>query len=52
MSGNPRVPPLGEVLSDVLTESEVAEFTAHMRPLVESGEGIERRAVAYLTAGG
>jgi arsenite methyltransferase len=52
MSGNPRVPPLGEVLSDVLTESEVAEFTAHMRPLVESGEGIERRAVAYLTASG
>jgi arsenite methyltransferase len=27
-----------------------AEFTGYLRPLVESGAGLERRAVAYLTA--
>jgi ubiquinone/menaquinone biosynthesis C-methylase UbiE len=49
-SGNPHLPPLGELLADVLSPAELAEFTAHLRPLVESGDGESRRAVAYLTA--
>lgn len=50
MSGNPLVPPLGEVLDRVLSLQEIAEFTAHVRPLVESGAGRERQALAYLAA--
>jgi len=49
-SGNPLVPPFGEVLDQTLTPAEAAEFTRHLRPLVETGTGLERRAVAYLTA--
>jgi arsenite methyltransferase len=50
MSGNPLVPPLSDALDRALTEQEKAEFTAHLRPLVESGAGQDRRAVAYLKA--
>lgn len=50
MSGNPLVPPLGTVLDRVLTPAEITEFTAYLRPLVESGAGRERTALAYLTA--
>lgn len=50
MSGNPLVPPLGEVLDRVLSPQEIAEFTAHLKPLVESGTGRERQALAYLAA--
>lgn len=50
MSGNPLVPPLADVLSQVLTEQETAEFTAYLRPLVEAGAGTDRKAVAYLKA--
>lgn len=50
MAGNPLVPPLGEVLDQVLSPPEIAEFTAHIKPLVESGTGRERQAHAYLTA--
>ncbi|MGH3234894.1 MAG: hypothetical protein ACRDOH_16900, partial [Streptosporangiaceae bacterium] len=50
MSGNPLIPPLGEALDRVLSADEIAEFTGHLRPLVESGTGRERRALAYLTA--
>ena len=50
MSGNPLVPPLGEVLDRVLSPREIAEFTAHIKPLVESGTGRERQALAYLAA--
>lgn len=49
-SGNPNLPPLGELLRAVLTPAQLAEFTAHLRPLVESGRGEHRLAVAYLTA--
>jgi arsenite methyltransferase len=47
---NPLVPPLGEVLDRVLSPQEIAEFTAHLKPLVESGTGRERQALAYLAA--
>lgn len=50
MAGNPLVPPLGEILDRVLSPQEIAEFTAHIKPLVESGTGRERQAHAYLTA--
>jgi hypothetical protein len=49
-SGNPLVPTLGEALDTVLSPQEAAEFTAHLKPLVESGTGLLRRALAYLTA--
>lgn len=49
-SGNPLIPTLAEAMSQVLSPPEVAELTTHLRPLVESGTGLERRALAYLTA--
>jgi arsenite methyltransferase len=49
-SGNPLVPTLGEALDSALSPQEAAEFTAHLKPLVESGTGLLRRALAYLTA--
>jgi arsenite methyltransferase len=49
-SGNPLVPTFGEALNSVLSPAEAAEFTEHLRPLVETGTGRERRALAYLTA--
>jgi arsenite methyltransferase len=49
-SGNPLIPAFGEVLDRALSPEEAAEFTRHLRPLVETGTGQERRALAYLTA--
>ena len=50
ISGNPLIPTLGEALDRVLSQEEAAAFTEHLRPLVESGAGRQRRALAYLTA--
>ena len=50
MSGNPLVPTVGEALDRTLSPEEIAEFTAYLKPLVESGTGRERRVVAYLAA--
>jgi arsenite methyltransferase len=50
MSGNPLIPPTGEALDRTLSPGEIAEFTAYLKPLVESGTGQQRRASAYLTA--
>lgn len=49
-SGNPLIPTFGEAIDRTLTPQEAAAFTAHLRPLVESGTGRERTALAYLTA--
>jgi arsenite methyltransferase len=49
-SGNPLIPTFGEALHRVLSPEEAAEFTRYLRPLVESGTGLERIALAYLTA--
>ena len=49
-SGNPNLPPLGEMLQEALGPAELAAFTAQLRPLVEAGMGERRTAVAYLTA--
>ena len=50
ISGNPLIPTLGEALDRVLSQEEAAAFTEHLRPLVESGTGRQRRALAYLAA--
>ena len=50
MAGNPLVPPLSEALERALSAQEIAEFTAYLRPLVESGGGRARSALAFLTA--
>jgi arsenite methyltransferase len=50
MAGNPRVPSLGEALEQALSPQEIAEFTAYLKPLVESRAGRDRSALAYLTA--
>jgi arsenite methyltransferase len=50
ISGNPLIPTLGAALDSVLSPQEAAEFTAHLKPLVESGTGRQRRALAYLAA--
>jgi SAM-dependent methyltransferase len=49
-SGNPLVPTFGDALGQALSQQEAAELTGYLRPLVESGAGLERRAVAYLSA--
>jgi ubiquinone/menaquinone biosynthesis C-methylase UbiE len=49
-SGNPLIPAMGEALDRTLTGDEIITYTEHLRPLVESGTGQERRAAAYLTA--
>jgi arsenite methyltransferase len=49
-AGNPLIPTLQEALDEVLSPQEAATFIGHLRPLVESGTGERRRALAYLTA--
>jgi SAM-dependent methyltransferase len=49
-SGNPLEPTFGDALDQSLSRREAAELTGYLRPLVETGAGLERRAVAYLTA--
>jgi hypothetical protein len=50
MSGNPLIPTFGEALDRALNQQEAAELSRYLRPRVESGTGLERTAVAYLTA--
>jgi arsenite methyltransferase len=50
ISGNPLIPPFGEAINRALSPGEITEFTAHLKPLVESGAGQERLVMAYLTA--
>jgi len=49
-AANPKVPTLEEALAQTLTSDEAAQFVAHFRPLVESGEGTIKAAVAQLWA--
>jgi len=37
-------------LDRTLTPDEIITYTEHLKPLVESGTGQERRAAAYLAA--
>ena len=47
---NPKVPSLEEVMQEALTPIEIERFSNYLRPLVESGQGTHRLAVAYLWA--
>ena len=49
-SGNPLVPTFGDAIAQTLSPHEAAEFITHLKPLVESGAGLERMAIAHLTA--
>jgi arsenite methyltransferase len=48
--GNPKLPSLAEAMEQVLTDDERKRLAAHMRPLVEAGDGVGRWAKAYLRA--
>jgi arsenite methyltransferase len=48
--GNPKIPSLAEAMDQALTTDERERLTAHLRPLVERGEGVGRWAKAYLRA--
>lgn len=49
-AGNPKIPTLEEAMQQALTTNEQEEFVAHLRPLVETGQAVQRSAVAYLWA--
>jgi ubiquinone/menaquinone biosynthesis C-methylase UbiE len=49
-AGNPKIPTLAEAMHAVLTPTEQEAFTAHLRPLVDNQQGVDRSAVAYLWA--
>ncbi len=49
-AGNPLAPTLAEAIAQALTPDEAARYAAHLRPLVEHGEGVNRSAAAYLWA--
>ncbi len=49
-SGNPLNPTLEEAMAQALSPHEAERFTAYLRPLVETVQGYERQAVAYLWA--
>lgn len=49
-SGNPLCPTVSEAVDRALTPAERDRFYAHMRPLIERGEGSSRWATAYLAA--
>jgi SAM-dependent methyltransferase len=49
-SPNPLSPTVGEVIDNALSAEQARRFTAHLRPLVEEGQQIERLAFAQLWA--
>jgi arsenite methyltransferase len=49
-SPNPLAPTLEEAMRQALTPPEIERYVRHFKPLVESGTGTLRRAVAYLSA--
>ena len=49
-SGNPLIPTFEQALQQALTKREASTLADHLKPLVESGTGVDRRALAYLTA--
>lgn len=49
-SGNPRIPPYGEAMSETLTPAEIDVYTRHLRPLVEQGKGVRRMASTFMRA--
>lgn len=49
-SGNPLIPTFEQALRQALTRREASTLADHLKPLVETGTGVDRRALAYLTA--
>jgi arsenite methyltransferase len=49
-AGNPLVPTFAQALDQALSRTDAARFADHLRPLVEAGRGVDRTALAYLTA--
>jgi hypothetical protein len=49
-AANPKVPTLEEAMREVLTAEAIARLTAHLRSLVDAGQGTSRSALAYLWA--
>lgn len=49
-SGNPLIPTFEEALHQALTKQEASVLVDHLKPLVEAGIAVDRRALAYLTA--
>jgi len=49
-SGNPKIPTIAEAMEQALTPEERERFSAHLRTLVEEGQGVWRMAHAYLRA--
>ena len=49
-AGNPKIPSVEEAMQQAFTLGETETFTSFLRPLVESRQGIQRSAVAYLWA--
>lgn len=47
---NPNAHTVGEALEGALSAGERSRFTQHLRPLVDSGDGVLRTANAYLCA--
>jgi hypothetical protein len=50
VAGNPKIPTLEEATQQALTPAEAEKFVNHLRPLVESKQGVNRSAVAHLWA--
>ncbi len=50
IAGNPKIPTLEEAMQQALTPREREAFIHHLRPLVESRQGQQRSALAYLWA--
>jgi ubiquinone/menaquinone biosynthesis C-methylase UbiE len=50
MAGNPKIPTLAEAMEQALTAQEREQLVAHLRPLVDRQEGVQRSALAYLRA--
>lgn len=48
--GNPKIPSVAEAMDTALDAEEKERLIAHLRPLVEAGEGKARSALAYLWA--
>ena len=49
-SGNPKIPTIAEAIDQALTPEEGDQFMRHLQPLVETGGGVWRMGLAYLTA--
>jgi arsenite methyltransferase len=47
---HPGIPSLEELAAGALSSEEREALCAHLRPLVESGDGVRRQAICYLSA--